>query len=130
MVKHLTEKTRAQARKAPPTKPPEINEEEGQVIQKAAAFCVRHFPTLWTAGVPMLESSGKSSAGRSSPRRWIIPVILRYDTGAEGEVGSLAYHAQADLFTVLTDRSLMSQRARAVARSVGKLRNAPSQEPG
>lgn len=88
-----------------------LTEEQQAIVQKAAAFCVRHFPTLWTAGWPRREED-------TSSHHWIIPVVLRYDPEVEGEVGSLAYNPDTDTFTVLTERTVMSQRAREVAQSL------------
>lgn len=98
----------------------ELTDEQPKIVEKAAAFCVRHFPTLWTAGWPIIESGSSSGPDKSSGCRWIVPVLLRYDAGVEGGVGSLAYDPETDTFTLLTDRATMSQRAREVAASVGR----------
>lgn len=77
--------------------------EELTVAQKAAAYCVLHFPTLWTAGLPHWEPA---------KRRWIVPVVVRYPTGDECELGELAFDRRE--FTLLTSRDKMAARARTI----------------
>src|SRR5947209_7088419 len=67
----------------PRKRQPEITDEQWDIARKAASYCVLHFPTLWTAGVP------KAFTDDAGPTRWVIPVVLRYPTGHAGEIGRL-----------------------------------------
>jgi len=78
-----------------------------EIWEKAAAFCVRHLPTLWTAGEPRQEPGGK----------WIVPIVLRYPDGFEGTLGEMAFDKQREQFTLLTERAVLSERARCLASS-------------
>jgi hypothetical protein len=71
------------------------------VAQKAAAYCLLHFPTLWTAGLPKWETASQ---------QWVIPIVLRYPTGDERKLGSMTFDGQT--FTPTTKRHEMARRAR------------------
>jgi hypothetical protein len=77
--------------------------EDSVVAQKAAVYCVLHFPTLWTARLPRWDAAA---------RRWVVPVVVRYPTGDEGELGDLAFDGHS--FTLLTTHEEMARRARAI----------------
>jgi hypothetical protein len=82
-----------------------LSREQQDVWEKAAAFCVRHLPTLWTAGQPRQDAGGG----------WVVPIVLRYPDGYEGTLGEMAWSAERQQFTVLTDRAALSERARSIA---------------
>lgn len=82
---------------------------EDRITQKAAVYCLLHFPHLWTAG------NARRDAAAAGQACWIVPVVLRYPTGFGGEIGLLSYDEAKDEFTVLTDREAMRERARALA---------------
>jgi len=84
-----------------------LTQEQQELWKKAAAFCVRHLPTLWTAGEPQQQS----------PQNWIVPIVLRYPDGHEGILGELAWDGLRQEFTLLTERTVLSERARLVAAS-------------
>jgi hypothetical protein len=84
-----------------------LTREQEEIWEQAAAFCVRHLPTLWTAGEPRLESQG----------RWIVPIVLRYPDGYEGILGEMAWDEKLQAFILLTARDVLSERARSVASS-------------
>ena len=73
------------------------------------AFCVRHLPTLWTAGEP------RRAPG--SATRWIVPIVLCYPDGYEGTLGEMAWDEQHQEFTLTTDKAVLAERARMVASS-------------
>src|SRR5262249_6513406 len=76
-----------------------------EIWEKASAFCILNFPTLWTASEP-----------RELPGRgWIVPLVLRYPDGFEGALGEMAFDQQSQVFTLLTDRSVLSERAHRIA---------------
>ena len=78
-----------------------IVDEDVVVAQKAAAYCVLHFPALWTAGMPKWEPAA---------RRWVVPIVIRYPTGDERTLGEMAYDGRA--FSALTPREEMARLAR------------------
>jgi hypothetical protein len=82
-----------------------LTREHLEIWEKAAAFCVRHLPTLWTAGEPRQQS----------PQTWIVPIVLRYPDGYEGTLGEMAWDGQRQQFILLTDRAVLSERARLLA---------------
>jgi hypothetical protein len=84
--------------------PPE-DDELLAVARRAAVFCLDHFPTLWTAGLPVEQARGG----------WIIPVVIRFPTGHEAELGQLSFDGAT--FERLTSLELMSERAREAAAS-------------
>jgi hypothetical protein len=84
-----------------------LTQEQEEIWEKAAAFCVRHLPTLWTAGEPR----------RQSRQGWVVPIILRYPDGYEGILGEMAWDGLRQAFTLLTERTILSERARRVAAS-------------
>jgi hypothetical protein len=84
-----------------------LTREREEIWEKAAAYCVRHLPTLWTAGEPRQESEG----------RWIVPIVLRYPDGYEGILGEMAWDEKPQEFILLTARDILSERARSVASS-------------
>lgn len=88
---------------------PPLSPEQVLVWEKAAAFCVRNLPTLWTAGEPRREPG--------SAIRWLVPIVLRYLDGQEGKLGEMVFDEQRQEFTVLTDRGTLVERARLVAAS-------------
>jgi hypothetical protein len=83
------------------------NRERQAIWEEAAAFCVRQFPTLWTAGEPRRD---QEMAGR-----WLVPIVLRYPDGHEGVLGEMVWDGRLQSFTVLTDRATLSKRAQHVA---------------
>jgi hypothetical protein len=46
-------------------------------------------------------------------QRWTVPVLLRYPTGHEAELGQLAFDGKE--FAPLTERTVMDERARGLA---------------
>jgi hypothetical protein len=82
-----------------------LTPEQQEIWEKAAAYCVRHLPTLWTAGEPRQET----------PQAWVVPIILRYPDGHEGTLGEMAWDGRRQEFTLLTSRAVLSERARVVA---------------
>ena len=86
-----------------------LSPEQERIWEQAAAFCVRRLPTLWTAGEPRREPE--------PPGRWIVPIVLRYPDGHEGVLGEMAFDEQRRDFTLLTERAVLSERAREVAAS-------------
>jgi hypothetical protein len=84
-----------------------LSPEQEQVWEKAAAFCVRHFPTLWTAGEPRQDGQN----------RWFVPIVLRYPGGYEGTLGEMTWDEQRQDFVLLTDRAGLSERAGLIASS-------------
>ena len=84
-----------------------LSPEQERIWEQAAAFCVRRLPTLWTAGEPRREPQ--------PPGRWIVPIVLRYPEGHEGTLGEMAFDEQRQDFTLLTERAVLSERAREVA---------------
>jgi hypothetical protein len=104
VLKKLTKETRKKATETSPLRP-----EQEQIWEQAAGFCVRRLPTLWTAGQPRREP------GRQG--RWIVPIVLRYPDGYEGTLGEIAFDEQRREFTLLTERAVLSERAREVAAS-------------
>ena len=86
-----------------------LSPEQVWIWEQAVAFCVRHLPTLWTAGEPQREPG--------SATRWIVPIVLGYPDGYEGKLGEMAWDEQRQEFTVLTDKDRLAERARMVASS-------------
>ena len=84
-----------------------LSPEQVRIWEKAIAFCVRHLPTLWTAGEPQQQPG--------SATRWIVPIVLCYPDGFEGKLGEMAWDEQCQEFTVLTDKATLADRARIVA---------------
>jgi hypothetical protein len=82
-----------------------LTQEQQEIWEKAAAFCVRRLPTLWTAGEPRQQA----------PQEWIVPIVLRYPDGYEGVLGEMAWDGPRQAFTLLTERNILSERARLVA---------------
>ncbi|MFL5340511.1 MAG: hypothetical protein ACJ8F7_10205 [Gemmataceae bacterium] len=82
-----------------PQTPIEPIDEDVQVALKAAAFCVRHFPTLWTAGLPHRAGG-----------QWIVPIFVRYPTGDERRLGEMTFDGTT--FTPVTPREEMARLAR------------------
>jgi hypothetical protein len=78
-----------------------------EIWEKAVAYCVRQLPTLWTVGEPKHEPV----------RGWIIPIVLCYPDGFEGELGEMAYDEEHQEFTLLSDKATLAERARVVAAS-------------
>src|SRR5262245_62299483 len=72
---------------------PPLTREQEEIWEKAAAFCVRRLPTLWTAGQPRREAE--------TPGRWIVPIVLRYPDGHEGMLGELAFDESRQEFIFL-----------------------------
>jgi hypothetical protein len=73
------------------------------VAQRAAAYCVLHFPTLWTAGIPRRETSAA---------KWVIPIVVRYPTGDELELGKVSFDGTE--FAPLTPREEMVRLAQGL----------------
>jgi hypothetical protein len=91
---------------ARPTREPEINQEEEQILRKALKYLVfKHGHLLVPTGIRQERDQGS--------RSWIITVTLRYPTGFEGEIGDLLYDGQE--FTFLTPPELREERARPIA---------------
>jgi hypothetical protein len=88
-------------------KQPVLTQEQQEIWEKAAAFCVRNLPTLWAAGEPRQQA----------PQEWIVPIVLRYPDGYEGTLGELAWDGVRQAFTLLTKKTILSGRARLVAAS-------------
>ena len=86
-----------------------LSPEQVHIWEKAVAFCVRHLPTLWTAGEPRRQPG--------PAERWIVPIVLCYPDGFEGRLGEMAWDEQSQEFTILTERTVLSERARTVAAS-------------
>ena len=86
-----------------------LSPEQVWIWEQAVAFCVRHLPTLWTAGEPQREPG--------SATRWIVPIVLGYPDGYEGKLGEMAWDELRQEFTVLTDKDQLAERARMVASS-------------
>jgi hypothetical protein len=115
MVKHVSEKTRAKTRKTTRGKKrSEINQEEEEVLQKAAIYCLRTFPMLWTVGGIKKDSRDDGAC------RWIIAVYLRYPTGFEGYLGDLLFDGKQ--VTELTDREVMRTREKQIAADPERMR--------
>ena len=87
-----------------PNVPETVEAEDIRVARKAAIYCLFHYPSLWTAGLPRWNDA---------EQRWTIPVILRYPTGHEAELGQLAFDGKE--FTPLTERPVMDERARTLS---------------
>ena len=85
---------------------PRWNVEEEKILQKAAVYCLRTFPMLWTVG------GIEEADTEHGVRRWIIAVYLRYPTGFEGYLGDLLYDGRQ--FIQLTDQEIMRKRARRI----------------
>lgn len=79
--------------------PPTAGAEE--VSRLAAIYCLRTYPTLWTAGVAQRVESG-----------WVVPIRVHYPTGRDCEIGQLAYDGRE--FTPLTDRAVMAEVVRKI----------------
>ena len=86
-----------------------ITSDQERIWEQAAAFCVRRLPTLWTAGEPRCNPE--------APGTWIVPIVLRYPEGHEGVLGEMAFDEQRQDFTLLTERAVLSERAREIAAS-------------
>ena len=102
-----------EARNKPPAKlkpkrTREFKQEEERIIQKAANYCLRRFPLLWTTGGFPEEHTDEKGT-----RYWIIRMYLRYPTGHEGYLGDLLYDGKN--FSELTDRERMLERAGKIA---------------
>ena len=108
---YATQTTLRQTRKASAvaTKDQALSPEQVWIWENALAFCVRHLPTLWTAGEPQREPG--------SATRWIVPIVLGYPDGYEGKLGEMAWDEQRQEFTLLTDKHLLAERARMIAAS-------------
>jgi hypothetical protein len=50
VVKKVPERAGFTSKRAPKSKKPPINEEEEQILSKAAIYCLHTFPMLWTVG--------------------------------------------------------------------------------
>lgn len=84
-----------------------LGRKQQEIWQKAIVFCVWNLPTLWTAGEPRQEAR----------KRWIVPIVLRYLDGYEGNLGEMMFDEQRQVFTLLTDKASLAERARIVAAS-------------
>jgi hypothetical protein len=95
VVKKLRGRAHSTIKRAPKNKKPQINEEEEQILQKAAIYCLHTFPMLWTVGGIREERSEGS-------RRWVVAVYLRYPTGHEGYLGDLQFDGKEFLLLAWT----------------------------
>jgi hypothetical protein len=91
---------------ARPTREPELDHEDEQILRKALKYLVlKHGHLLVPTAIRQERDQGS--------RRWIITVTLRYPTGFEGEIGDLLYDGQE--FTFLTPPEVRRERARRLA---------------
>jgi hypothetical protein len=104
---------RAKAARPKRRRPP-LDPEEERILGKAAAYCIRNLPLLWTPGGIKEETAADGS------RCWLIAVYLRFPTGHEGHVGDLLYDGEK--FTELTDRQLMYERSKTIEDDPERLR--------
>jgi len=72
-----------------------------EIWEKAVVYCVWHLPTLWTAGEPRQETE----------RRWIVPILLCYPDGFEGQLGEMTYDDERQEFTLLSDKAASAERS-------------------
>jgi hypothetical protein len=88
----------------PPDATPDPAEAEAaaEVARRAAAYCRMNFPSRWEAGRPARDPDCP---------RWLIPVVLRLPSGAEVELGQLAFDGET--LRLLTPRQAMVDRARS-----------------
>ncbi len=89
------------------TEDPELRRKQEAIWKKATTFCAWNLPTLWTAGEPRQESD----------RRWIVPIILRYSDGHQGQLGEMAFDEQRQEFSLMADKTDLAERARILAAS-------------
>jgi hypothetical protein len=107
MVRKAREQSRTNIVEIPrPTREPEINEEEQQILREALKYLV------FKHGHLLVPTSIREEREQGS-RRWIMTVTLRYPTGFEGEIGDLLYDGQD--FTFLTPPEVRKERARKIA---------------
>jgi hypothetical protein len=112
----MTRRTRKPASKKAKRKDARaLTEEQEHIIEEAMTYCLHHFPMLWTTGgIPEERIQDDGS------RCWVIQVYLRYPTGHEGYLGDLLYDGK--MFTQLTDREVMRQRAKQIAADPERMR--------
>jgi hypothetical protein len=114
MVRKAHKRTRTNlVEVAQPTREPELNEEEEQILREALKYLV------FKHGHLLVPSSIREERDQGS-RRWILTVILRYPTGFEGEIGDLLYDGQE--FTFLTPPEVRKARARKIAEDPERIR--------
>jgi hypothetical protein len=107
MVRQVIEKARKTVRKAPQRKPKaELNKREEKILQAATLELITKHGGHFVA-TRLRETSIKGIPV------WIITVTLRYTTGFGGYVGDLLY--DGELFTFLTEQSVIDERVRQLA---------------
>src|SRR5258708_36311344 len=114
MVRKAHERTRTNlVEVAQPTREPELNEEEEQILREALKYLV------FKHGHLLVPSSIREERDQGS-RRWILTVILRYPAGFAGEIGDLRYDGQE--FTFLTPPAGRKALARKIAEDPERIR--------
>lgn len=108
MVKKVTKATRSKLATATKRrkKPEAIDEQEERICREAIKYL------LFNHGGLLVPTAVRETRIKGFPV-WILTVTLRYPTGHEGYVGDLLYDGEN--FTLLTEQSVMDERARQIA---------------
>ena len=114
MVKKAIRQSRAKvATTTRRKKLPEFTDEEESILEEATKHLVfKHGMFLVASGIRETSIKGLQV--------WVITVTLRYTTGHEGCIGELLYDGEE--FTLLTEQSVMDERARQIADDPERLR--------
>jgi hypothetical protein len=114
MGKKANKPTRAKARAVPKRRrKPEVPDEQERILREATKHLV------FESGM-FLVATGIREARIKGFRVWIITVALRYGSGDEGYIGDLLY--DGEVFTFLTEQSVMDERARKIADDPERIR--------
>ncbi len=85
----------------------------GDMARRAAAeYCLLHYPTLYTAGIPQ-PASGRPAG------RWIVPIVVTHPIhGVVGTVGELTFDLRGQKVVEQTPRATVLAAGKALTKGI------------